>query len=62
MKSLHDTVIGLSFSSRIKISEHCNPEKNNVNLIEGTILIYENGNKEHLYKISHPFIRKDGTA
>ncbi len=61
MKPLHNTAIRLSFSSRIKISEHCDPEKN-VNLIEGTILIYEYGNKEHPYKISHPFIRKDGTA
>ena len=55
-KSINKESFAYNIYSKSKVT------KKNVNLIEGTILIYEYGNKEHPYKISHPFIRKDGTA
>lgn len=45
-------VIELLFSSGIRISELCNLKKDNVNLVDGTILIYGKGDKERYLQIA----------
>ena len=45
-------VIELLFSSGIRISELCNLKNDNVNLIDGTILIYGKGDKERYIQLA----------
>lgn len=52
--ALRDAAVAeLLFSTGIRISELCNLKNNNVNLIDGIILIYGKGSKERLLQIGN---------